>query len=127
MKVFKLFTFLIVMLMLTSNVFSQGRPKANKDWDGTKPEALKGATSFVFIYAPFVSGSLGSAPAGSYSKFIDSTETQINNMAGFGFQYYISNKVSIVAGLRIGYNNSKNTDLSLNEITQSSAEWGFSG
>lgn len=97
-KMKKLFIVFVMSLFVVSASFAQ----INKNWDGTKPEVYQGSKSFVFVYSPFVSGSLGSVPAGSYSGYQDSSNASINNLFGVGFQYYVSSEIALVGGINFG-------------------------
>lgn len=92
----KLFVLLVMSLFVVSASFAQ----INKNWDGTKPEVYKGSKNFVFLYSPFVSGSFGSVPSGYFTT--DTVNTNINNMVGVGFQYYITNGIALAVGLNFG-------------------------
>ena len=92
----KLFVLFVMSLFVVSASFAQ----SNKNWDGTKPEVYKGSKNFVFLYSPFVSGSLGSVPAGSYTS--DTNNVTVNNMFGVGFQYYVSNEIALAIGMNFG-------------------------
>jgi len=111
----KLFAVLTLVLLVSSISFAQ----VNKGWDGTKPEVVKGAKSFVFMYSPFVSANLNGVNSGMYGAFQDSLNTTPMNYGGVGFQYYLSNNWSLGGGLFFGINSSKTTDLtySLPETT----------
>jgi len=94
----KLFAVILLVLFASSFSFAQ----INKNWDGTKPEVYKGSKNFVFMYAPFVSSNLGDAYAGSYSRFQDTSSLSIQNMFGVGFQYFVSNEISLALGVHFG-------------------------
>lgn len=97
-KMKKLFIVFVMSLFVASASFAQ----INKNWDGTKPEVYQGSKSFVFMYAPFVSGSLGSVPAGSHSSYLDSSNANVSNMFGVGFQYYVTNEIALGGGINFG-------------------------
>jgi hypothetical protein len=94
----KLFVLFVMSLFVVSASFAQ----INKNWDGTKPEVYKGSKNFVFMYSPFVSANLGSAPAGSYTNYVDTMNVTTTNMFGVGFQYYVSNEIALAIGLNFG-------------------------
>ncbi len=94
----KLFVLLVMSLFVVSASFAQ----INKNWDGTKPEVYKGSKNFVFLYSPFVSGSLGSAPASSHSNFVDTLNATASSLFGVGFQYYVSNEIALALGVNFG-------------------------
>lgn len=94
----KLFLVLTLVLFVSSFSFAQ----INKGWDGTRPEVYKGSKNFVFMYAPFVSGALGSAPAGSHSNFVDTNSLTVTNLVGVGFQYFVSPEIALAIGFNFG-------------------------
>ncbi len=94
----KLFVALMLVLFVSSFSFAQ----INKGWDGTKPEVYQGSKNFVFMYAPFVSGALGSVNAGSHSNFVDTANVTVSSLVGIGFQYYVSPKIALAIGLHFG-------------------------
>ena len=120
---------LLVALSLVLFVSSLSFAQINKNWDGTKPEVYQGSKCFVFFYAPFVSGNLGSAMAGSYSypstytvngnTYVDSSNLTVNQMYGIGFQYYISRDIALAIGLNFG-------NFSTSPTTQGSQQFGGS-
>jgi hypothetical protein len=97
-KMKKLFTALMLVMFVSSLSFAQ----ANKNWDGTKPEVYKGSKNFIFMYSPFVSTEFGGAYAGSYSRYVDSNTTDVRNQYGVGFQYFVSNEISLSLGFHFG-------------------------
>lgn len=94
----KLFIVFVMSLFVVSASFAQ----INKNWDGTKPEVYQGSKSFVFVYSPFVSANLGAAYAGSYTNYVDSSNASVNNLFGAGFQYYVTDNISLGGGLNFG-------------------------
>lgn len=94
----KLFVSLMLVLLVSSFSFAQ----INKNWDGTKPEVYKGSKNFVFMYSPFVSGSLGSVAAGTYTNFVDTQSVSASSLVGIGFQYYVTPEIALAIGLNFG-------------------------
>jgi hypothetical protein len=113
----KLFVLFVMSLFVVSASFAQ----INKNWDGTKPEVYKGSKNFVFLYSPFVSGSLGSVPSGSYTT--DTVSATVNNMFGVGFQYYVSNELALAIGLNFGSRSWE--PLASGGVTQKSSSTAF--
>ena len=102
-KMKKLLVALSLVLFVSSLSFAQ----INKNWDGTKPEVYQGSKCFVFMYAPFVSGALGSAPAGlGLGSIQDTNNVSTGAIYGIGFQYYLSSNISLGGGLT--FNGSSN-------------------
>jgi hypothetical protein len=91
----KLFLVLTLVLFVSSFSFAQ----INKGWDGTRPEVYQGSKSFIFMYAPFVSGSLGGNNSGSTINIFDTTGTTPSAIYGVGFQYFLSPNISLGGGL----------------------------
>lgn len=94
----KLFVLFVMSLFVVSASFAQ----INKNWDGTKPEVYKGSKNFIFTYSPFVSQNLGGANSGSYSNYSDSLNSSVSSMVGLGFQYFVSNEISLGGGISFG-------------------------
>ena len=94
----KLFATLVLVLFVTSVSMAQ----VNKNWDGVKPELRKGAHSLVFMYSPFVSGSLGAVFAGSNSTYTDTTGLGTGTLYGAGYRYYFSPQFSLMGGVNFG-------------------------
>ncbi|MBL7127730.1 MAG: outer membrane beta-barrel protein [Ignavibacteria bacterium] len=94
----KLFATLVLVLFVTSVSFAQ----VNKNYDGVKPELRKGAHSLVFMYSPFVSGSLGAVFAGTNSVFTDTTSLGTGTLYGAGYRYYFSPQFSLMGGVSFG-------------------------
>lgn len=94
----KLFVSLMLVFLVSSFSFAQ----INKGWDGTKPEVYKGSKNFIFMYSPFVSGSLGAAPSGSYTNFVDTSNMTTSNLFGVGFQYYVTPEIALAIGFNFG-------------------------
>lgn len=113
----KLFISLMLVVLVSSFSFAQ----INKNWDGTKPEVYKGSKNFVFLYSPFVSGSLGSVPSGSFTS--DTNNTNVNNMVGIGFQYYVSNEIALALGVNFG--TASWEPLAVAGVTQKSSSTAF--
>ena len=103
----KLFASLMLVILVSSFSFAQ----INKNWDGVKPEIYKGSKSFIFMYSPFVSQNLGPVYAGNYTSLNDSLSSNVNSLVGVGFQYYVSNQISLAIGLNFGMSQDKSTDL----------------
>jgi hypothetical protein len=103
----KLFVSLMLVFLVSSFSFAQ----INKNWDGTKPEVYKGSKNFIFMYSPFVSANLGSVYAGNYTSYNDSLKSDVNSLYGVGFQYYVSNQISLAIGFNFGMSQDKSTDL----------------
>lgn len=94
----KLFVLFVMSLFVASASFAQ----INKNWDGTKPEVYKGSKNFVFTYSPFVSNNFGGAPSGSHSNYTDSSNATVSQMFGLGFQYFVTNEISLGGGVSFG-------------------------
>lgn len=98
--------FSLVLILLAANI---SLAQVNRNYDGTKPEVIKGAKSFVFMYAPFVDNRLGEIGAGavtiptSLDPFV-STGLDFDDVPlyGIGFRYYVSNQWSLQLGLHVG-------------------------
>lgn len=97
MRLNKLFSALVVVLLTASVTFAQ----VNRNYDGVKPEVMKGAKNFVFMYTPFQSN-LMSAPAGAYTTSSGAGNLEQVDIAGIGFRYFASNNFSIAGGLNFG-------------------------
>ena len=95
---------LLVALSLVLFVSSLSFAQINKNWDGTKPEVYQGSKCFVFMYAPFVSGALGSAPAGYGISVADTTNITTAPVYGIGFQYFVSSNISLGGGVTFSSN-----------------------
>lgn len=96
-----LFNILIFFFVIISiSIFGQ----VNTDYDGPKPEVVKGAKSFVFQYTPFQS-SLEPVYVGTASLYNDDV-TSIDLM-GAGFRYFLSNQIA--AGIGINFGSSSST------------------
>lgn len=89
--------FSLVLILLAANI---SLAQVNRNYDGTKPEVMKGAKNFVFLYTPFQSN-LMSAPAGAFSVG-DSTSLGEVNLFGIGFRYFVSNDISLTGGINFG-------------------------
>lgn len=98
----KLFVALTLVLFVAGYSQAQYKP-VNTNFDGPMPEVKKGSRSFIFTYTPFQSN-LGSVYAGSYTTAGGSNYTDLSqiDLAGIGFQYYVSNNVSIGGGINFG-------------------------
>jgi len=94
----KLFATLVLVLFVTGVSFAQ----VNKNYDGVKPELRKGAHSLVFMYSPFVSGSLGAVFSGNHSTFTDTTGLGTASLFGAGYRYYFSPQFSLMGGINFG-------------------------
>lgn len=97
MRVNKLFSTLVVILLTASVTYAQ----VNKNYDGVRPEVMKGAKNFVFMYRPFQSN-LESVPAGSYTRVNSSGDLEQVDVAGIGFRYFVSNQFSLTGGVNFG-------------------------
>jgi opacity protein-like surface antigen len=119
----KLFVSLMLVFLVSSFSFAQ----INKNWDGTKPEVYKGSKNFIFMYSPFVSANLGSVYAGSYATGNDTiSSSTVNNLYGIGFQYYVSNQISLAIGLNFGMSQDKSTDLTTGDYKKTVTSIGAS-
>ncbi len=94
----KLFISLMLVFLVSSFSFAQ----INHNWDGTKPEVYTGSKNFVFMYSPFVSANLGSVFSGSFSNFQDTSNVNISNLFGIGFQYYVTPQIALAIGVHYG-------------------------
>lgn len=97
MRLNKLFSALVVVLLTASVTFAQ----VNRNYDGVKPEVMKGAKNFVFMYTPFQSN-LGSVPAGAFTTSSGPGDLNQVDLAGIGFRYFASSNFSITGGLNFG-------------------------
>ena len=97
MRLNKLFSALVVVLLTASVTFAQ----VNRNYDGVKPEVMKGAKNFVFLYTPFQSN-LMSAPAGAFTTTTGAGDLNQVDIAGIGFRYFVSNNISLAGGLNFG-------------------------
>ena len=74
--------------------------QVNSNYDGPKPEVRAGAKSFVFLYTPFQSR-FDPVTIGTTS-YVDGTNFGSLNLAGAGFQYFVTNQIAIGLGLNFG-------------------------
>lgn len=91
----KLFAALTLVLFVTGLSFAQ----VNKNYDGVKPEIKKGSHALVFMYSPFVSGSLGAVFAGNASSYNDTLSSNTVSFYGAGYRYWVSDQFSINGGV----------------------------
>jgi len=94
----KLFAALTLVLFLTSLSYAQ----VNKNYDGVKPECKKGSHALVFMYSPFVSGSLGAVFSGNASSYNDTLSSNTVALYGAGYRYWVSDQFSINGGINFG-------------------------
>jgi hypothetical protein len=101
-KMKKLLVALTLVLFVSSLSFAQ----LNKNWDGTKPEVYTGSKSFIFIYSPFVSNALSGNLVGNvFNNTFDTLSVpsaNVSNLFGVGFQYYVSNNISLGGAISFG-------------------------
>jgi hypothetical protein len=90
MKLIKIFSLTLLAATLT---FAQ----VNKNYDGPKPEIVKGSKSFVFRYTPFQSNF---DPV--YVSTVSVFETDNMDLFGAGFRYFFSHQIAVVLGLNFG-------------------------
>jgi hypothetical protein len=105
--------FSLVLILVAAN-FSLAQ--VNRNYDGTRPEVVQGAKSFVFMYAPFVDNRFHELNAGSVTVPVGfnpmtSTGFDFDNvpLQGIGFRYYVSNQWSLQLGLHFGNRTLKDT------------------
>ncbi|MCB0725649.1 MAG: outer membrane beta-barrel protein [Ignavibacteriae bacterium] len=98
----KLFVALTLVLFVAGYSQAQYKP-VNTNFDGPMPEVKKGSRSFIFTYTPFQSN-LGSVYAGSYTSASGTNYDELSqiDLYGIGFQYYVSNNVSLGGGIQFG-------------------------
>ena len=72
----------------------------NQDYDGPKPEVKKCAKSLVFTYTPFQT-ELGQIPTAAASTYGTGGATAVN-MAGIGYQQFMTDNVASWVGLNYG-------------------------
>ncbi len=89
----KLFSLLTLVVFGASVCFAQVNPA----YDGPKPEVKQGAKSFVFLYTPFQSN-LNPAYVSSASDY----PSDIINLYGAGFRYFVTNEIALGLGLNFG-------------------------
>ncbi len=97
----KLFVALTLVLFVAGYSSAQYKP-VNTNFDGPMPEVKKGSRSFIFTYTPFQSN-LGSVYSGSYTATGGTNNDLLQiDLAGIGFQYYVSNNISLGGGINFG-------------------------
>lgn len=106
----KLFVALTLVLFVAGYSHAQYKP-VNTNFDGPMPEVKKGSRSFIFTYTPFQSN-LGSVFAGAYSSSTGANDLTAQSLAGIGFQYYVSNNVSLGGGINFGSSSRTGADSS---------------
>ncbi|MFC2092955.1 outer membrane beta-barrel protein [Bacteroidota bacterium] len=97
----KLFATLVLVLFVTSVSFAQ----VNKNYDGVKPECKKGSHALVFMYSPFVSGSLSPVFSGNASSYNDTLNSNTVALYGAGYRYWVSDQFSLGGGISFGMDN----------------------
>ena len=88
---------LIRLFSLTLLVATLSIAQVNKNYDGPKPEIVKGSRSFVFRYTPFQSNF---DPA--YVSTVSVFDAESMNLFGAGFRYFFTNQIAVVLGLNFG-------------------------
>ena len=88
---------LIRLFSLTLLVATLSIAQVNKNYDGPKPEIVKGSKSFVFRYTPFQSNF---DPA--YVSTVSVFETDNMDLFGAGFRYFFTYQIAVVLGLNFG-------------------------
>lgn len=114
MKPLLLFTSILIFSATIS--FAQ----VNSSYDGPKPEVTQGAMSFVFLYTPFQSN-LNPVPVSTVSLYPDNT----TDLFGAGFRYFITNQISLGAGLNFGSRSSETIDVNDDKTEFSSTNYGI--
>ncbi len=94
--------------------------QVNSSYDGPKPEVTQGAMSFVFLYTPFQSN-LNPVPVSTVSLYPDNT----TDLFGAGFRYFITNQISLGAGLNFGSRSSETIDVNDDKTEFSSTNYGI--
>lgn len=89
----KLAMFSFIFMLGASVCFAQ----VNQGYDGPKPEVKQGAKSFVFLYTPFQSNF---NPV--YVSTVSDYPTDMIDLYGAGFRYFITNEIAVGIGLNFG-------------------------
>lgn len=115
----KLFVALTLVLFVAGYSHAQYKP-VNTNFDGPMPEVKKGSRSFIFTYTPFQSN-LGSVYAGSYTSASGTNYSDLSqiDLAGIGFQYYVSNEISLGGGLNFGSTSIDGADTTASDFSAS--------
>ena len=94
----KNFFFILVCFFVLGSIsiFAQ----VNTNYDGPKPEVVKGAKSFVFLYTPF-QGRLEPVYVGTTS-FYNSEDVSTIDLVGAGFRYFVTNQIAAGIGVNFG-------------------------
>ena len=88
---------LIRLFSLTLFVATLSIAQVNKNYDGPKPEIIKGSRSFVFRYTPFQSNF---DPV--YVSTVSVFDAENMNLFGAGFRYFFTNQIAAVLSLNFG-------------------------
>jgi hypothetical protein len=88
---------LIRLFSLTLLVATLSIAQVNKNYDGPKPEIVKGSRSFVFRYTPFQSNF---DPA--YVSTVSVFPAENMDLFGAGFRYFFTNQIAVALGLNFG-------------------------
>jgi hypothetical protein len=114
MKIVRLFS---LMLLVATLSFAQ----VNKNYDGPKPEIVKGAKSFVFRYTPFQSNF---NPV--YVSTVSVFETDNMDLFGAGFRYFFTYQIAVVLGLNFGTGSTSQEFQNGDKAETSSSTFGLS-
>jgi hypothetical protein len=111
-KVLILFA-LIIPLANTS--FGQ----VNSNYDGPKPEVMRGAKSFMFMYTPFQSN-FNPVYVSTVSVFPDESM----NLFGAGFRYFLTGNIALGVGLNFGSGSSEAENAAGDKFETSATTFG---
>jgi outer membrane protein W len=114
MKLIKIFSLTLLAATLT---FAQ----VNKNYDGPKPEIVKGSKSFVFRYTPFQSNF---DPV--YVSTVSVFETDNMDLFGAGFRYFFTHQIAVVLGLNFGTGSTSQEFQNGDKTETSSSTFGLS-
>ena len=112
---------LIRLFSLTLLVATLSIAQVNKNYDGPKPEIVKGSKSFVFRYTPFQSNF---DPV--YVSTVSVFETDNMDLFGAGFRYFFTNQIAAVLGLNFGTGSTSQEFENGDKAETSSSTFGLS-
>ena len=112
---------LIRLFSLTLLVATLSIAQVNKNYDGPKPEIVKGSRSFVFRYTPFQSNF---DPA--YVSTVSVFEADNMDLFGAGFRYFFTNQIAVVLGLNFGTGSTSQEFQNGDKAETSSSTFGLS-
>lgn len=106
-----------LLLLVATLSFAQ----VNRNYDGPKPEIVKGAKSFVFRYTPFQSNF---NPV--YVSTVSVFETDNMDLFGAGFRYFFTYQIAVVLGLNFGTGSTSQEFQNGDKAETSSSTFGLS-